>query len=768
MKNFTKFLLPVLCGAATLIGTNANAFQNDQEGCSPSEVVMFNQGMQSNGNAVAGARSDASQALGTPDMSNAAGGFVSLGIDGSITLSFTDAVLNGPGDDLMIYETSFSGDTCGASDDESAMIEVYNSISGWVDAGTICRDGSVDIILPYATQIRITDVTTNGGDGYDVDGIVALNGCVLDSSETDGCFAMEVVAFEQGLDKNGNPVAADRSDATKSLNEPDRSNAVGGFVTLGFYGTITLQLSGAVVNGEGADIKIWETTFAGDSCTDVNQETALIELSDGLTWVEAGTVCRDGMIDIEGLGLPFVTYIRITDLGTSPNDGYDVDGIEALYGCTQPEEETNECYGAFAINYLPGTNSAGEPFMVEERMDTDKALGAPQIDETLNFLSLGYGGEVTIVFDGAVYNADGADIEVVETTYGNQSFESYPESADIYVSQNGVDFYLIGSVQTDEADDLDISNAPVALAFITQVKVVDTTPEGSVSGDGFDLDGIVALTGCSTPEDPAPAGCYAADFFNYVEGTTKNGGVIDAIRTETPENVLGMPEGTDDYVFTTLGYGGEITLTFDGAVLNQAGPDLFFVETSFNKPLGCETYPEYADVYVSADNFTYNYAGTVCKSNATIDISDAGDYDYINYVKVVNNNDMTTTPDGYDLDGVIALATCAEFDMATFFANQQAALTANQLEANDLGFVSYPNPTTGISNVEFVAKTSGKVLIEVYDINGRNIAQVFNGETFAGQQYKADFNGSNLSSGLYIYKITTNNTSITEKFIISK
>ncbi len=95
-------------------------------------------------------------------------------------------------------------------------------------------------------------------------------------------------------------------------------------------------------------------------------------------------------------------------------------------------------------------------------------------------------------------------------------------------------------------------------------------------------------------------------------------------------------------------------------------------------------------------------------------------------------------------------------------------MSANKLDANDLGFVSYPNPTTGISNVEFVAKTSGKVLIEVYDINGRNIAQVFNGETFAGQQYKADFNGSNLPSGLYIYKITTNNTSITEKFIISK
>ena len=618
MKNFTKFLLPVLCGAATLIGTNANAFQNDQEGCSPSEVVMFNQGMQSNGNAVAGARSDASKALGAPDMSNAADGFVSLGIDGSITLSFTDAVLNGHGDDLMIYETSFSGDTCGASDDESAMIEIYNPISGWMNAGTICRDGSVDFgSFPFITQVKITDVTTNGGDGYDVDGIVALNGC-------------------------------------------------------------------------------------GD-----------------------------------------------------------------------PQDGENECYGAFAINYLPGTNSAGEPFMVEERMDTDKALGAPQIDETLNFLSLGYGGEVTIVFDGAVYNADGADIEVVETTYGNQSFEAYPESADIYVSQNGIDFYLIGSVQTDGTDDLDISNAPIALAFITQVKVVDTTPEGSVSDDGFDLDGIVALTGCSTPEDPAPAGCYAADFFNYVEGTTNNGGVIDAIRTETPENVLGMPEGTDDYVFTTLGYGGEITLTFDGAVLNQAGPDLFFVETTFNNPIGCETYPEYADVYVSVDNITYYMAGTVCKTNATIDISEADtpggvDFEFVNFVKVVNNNDMTTTPDGYDLDGVVALATCVDFNIQTFLAEQSALLSANKLEANDLGFVSYPNPTTGISNVEFVAKTSGKVLIEVYDINGRNIAQVFNGETFAGQQYKADFNGSNLSSGLYIYKITTNNTSITEKFIISK
>ncbi|MGJ8550895.1 T9SS type A sorting domain-containing protein [Winogradskyella wichelsiae] len=596
---------------------------------------------------------------------------------------------------------------------------------------------------------------------------ISINLNAFQGNTQDTCNAVEVVTATQGMKSDGTPVSADRSDLSAALNTPDKSNAAGGFYSLGINGSITLALGGAVYNEAGNDIMIYETSFSGDACGKTDDENALVELSqDGTTWIEYGTICRDGSIDIANTGLDYVTQIRITDTTSTSSDGYDLDGIEAVNGCE--DVPSNVCYGSAAINYIPGADSEGNPFKTLERMDTDKALGEPEMDDTLNFLSLGYGGEVTITFNGVVYNNEGPDIEVVETTFGNFSFSNYPESADVYVSQNGIDFYLIGSVLTDNAGDLDISNAPIALAYITEVKIVDTTPNGSISNDGFDLDGVIALTGCNEPIDPMLADCYAVDYFNYIEGTKSNGSVIDAVRTETPENVLGEPEGTDEYIFTTLGYGGEITLTFGGAVYNQAGPDLVVVETTFQNTWDCETYGEYADVYVSADDINYHFAGTVCKSDNAIDISDAGDFDFIYYVKIVNNNDLSSTEDAFDLDGVIAIATCEAFDYDAYAKEQYRLLSVNTVNANELDIKTYPNPTNGISYIEFTPKVTGNILVEVFDVNGRNVGQVFNQETFPGQTYKAEFNANNLVSGLYIYKITTGSTSITEKFIVSK
>jgi len=605
--------------------------------------------------------------------------------------------------------------------------------------------------------------------------IIPSNASAFQDDAQDGCYATTVVATNQGLQSNGNAVAADRSDASKALMAPDKSNAAGGFYSLGMNGSITLQFGGAIYNSEGDDIMVYETSFSGDSCGGSDDESAMIEVSqDGYNWISLGTICRDGGVDLEGLTIPFVTQIRITDETTSGGDGYDVDGVEAIYGCDQVNDN-DVCYGSFVVadSYMPGPTKNGSP-IAAERTNPANALGMPENDDTINFVSLGYGGQITIGFDGIVLNQDGDDLAVLETTFNNATFDSYPESAAVYVSQNGVDFYLIGEDLTNVFATLDISNAvdsegnPVSLGYISSVKLVDTTPAESQSQDAFDLDGIIALSGCTVPEDPNFDVCYAAEVLEYIEGTKKNGGVVDNIRTATPENVLGEPEGTDEYVFTTLGYGGSITLAFDGAIFNGAGPDLAFIETSFNKPLGCETYPEYADIYVSFDDITYHFAGTICKSNNTIDISDAGDFAYINYVKVVNNDEMSTTEDGYDLDGVVAIGSCQEFNLEAFMNAQAGLLNVNASDASQWGVVTYPNPASGISNIEFVAPESGKVVIDVYDINGRNVGQVFNAETFTGQRYKASLNVNSLNTGLYFYKITTQSNTISEKFIITQ
>lgn len=606
------------------------------------------------------------------------------------------------------------------------------------------------LMMCFSTALRSVNALNNETSGH----LAAIN--AIDPN--DACYPAKVVEFSQKKTSNGKSVLADRSDATKALGQPDMSNSPKGFVSLGINGHIILEFSGAIFDQPGDDIQVYESSYSGDVCGLNDDEKAKIELSqDGINWVYYGEICRNGSIDISGLGLDYVTQIKITDSTTRGGDGYDVDGVVAVNGC---KDIPVACYGSEVVagSYMPGLGKNGLPVSNPKRIDPSKALGKPQVDKTYNFVSLGYGGQITIGFSGVVYNEPGDDLIIVETTFGNnETFNSYPESADAFVSQNGIDFYFIGSVKTNQSARLDIDNAPIYLPYITQVRLIDTTPSSSISNDGFDLDGIVAITGCHEPNEVAYADCYATDLLEYVQGTNRKGGVIETKRTSNPLNVLGKPEETDKYIFTSLGYGGSITLAFDGAVKNGPGADLVFVETSFNTT-GCSAYPEYADIYVSFDGYSWHFANTICKSDNTIDISDAGNFEYINFVKVVNNDNLSTTLDGFDLDGVIAIHTCEDYEGTT---NDSPSMNSS------FDIKTYPNPTTGISNIDFLAPQSGKMVIEVYDLFGRNIATVFTQDVNALQKYKVDFDGSNLPNGMYLYKITLGNQASNKKFMIA-
>ncbi len=61
----------------------------------------------------------------------------------------------------------------------------------------------------------------------------------------------------------------------------------------------------------------------------------------------------------------------------------------------------------------------------------------------------------------------------------------------------------------------------------------------------------------------------------------------------------------------------------------------------------------YIDVYGSMDNITYVYLGRT-SGNATYDLADYADLDYVNYLKFVGLDDGGSA-DGYDLDAVEAL-----------------------------------------------------------------------------------------------------------------
>ncbi len=80
---------------------------------------------------------------------------------------------------------------------------------------------------------------------------------------------------------------------------------------------------------------------------------------------------------------------------------------------------------------------------------------------------------------------------------------------------------------------------------------------------------------------------------------------------------------------------------------------------------------------------------------------------------------------------------------------------------------NYPNPFNPNTVISFQLPAAGFVKLKVFDLLGREVANLVNENLSAGS-YKYDFNASSLPSGIYFYKLETDNFSETRKMVLVK
>ena len=80
---------------------------------------------------------------------------------------------------------------------------------------------------------------------------------------------------------------------------------------------------------------------------------------------------------------------------------------------------------------------------------------------------------------------------------------------------------------------------------------------------------------------------------------------------------------------------------------------------------------------------------------------------------------------------------------------------------------NYPNPFNPTTNIEYSIPTSGIVTITVHNILGQEVANLVNEFQQAGT-YRITWNGSNLSSGIYFYRIQTEQYIESRKMLLLK
>jgi hypothetical protein len=80
---------------------------------------------------------------------------------------------------------------------------------------------------------------------------------------------------------------------------------------------------------------------------------------------------------------------------------------------------------------------------------------------------------------------------------------------------------------------------------------------------------------------------------------------------------------------------------------------------------------------------------------------------------------------------------------------------------------NYPNPFNPRTKILYSVKEEGLVMLKVYDVLGKEIVILVNESKPAGN-YEAEFNASQLPSGMYIYKIQAGQFSDAKKMILTK
>jgi hypothetical protein len=82
-------------------------------------------------------------------------------------------------------------------------------------------------------------------------------------------------------------------------------------------------------------------------------------------------------------------------------------------------------------------------------------------------------------------------------------------------------------------------------------------------------------------------------------------------------------------------------------------------------------------------------------------------------------------------------------------------------------FNNYPNPFNPSTNIRFALPEKTKVSLEIYNVIGQKVVDVFSGELNSGV-HEIEFTNVNLSSGIYFYKLKTNKFSEVKKMILLK
>ncbi len=106
------------------------------------------------------------------------------------------------------------------------------------------------------------------------------------------------------------------------------------------------------------------------------------------------------------------------------------------------------------------------------------------------------------------------------------------------------------------------------------------------------------------------------------------------------------------------------------------------------------------------------------------------------------------------------------FDVSSLVdvSESSAPLGANQYKLGQ----NYPNPFNPSTTITFALRNTGRATVTVYDVLGREMATLFDGVAVAHKLHSLSFSAANLPSGIYFYRLRSENRNEVRKMGLVK
>ena len=282
---------------------------------------------------------------------------------------------------------------------------------------------------------------------------------------------------------------------------------------------------------------------------------------------------------------------------------------------------------------------------------------------------------------------------------------------------------------------------------------------------------------------PAFADLDCDDDFDAYVGEW-NGAVYQFINEGTAEN----PEFTyEEGLFLNIDLSGQSVPVF-GDIDGDSDSDLFIGDKDgkihfFENSGGCS---EIEFIYVSDDYFPSFELGNEIVTTLI-------DFDSDNKLEMVIGNkegelilidDIQNDPtfevlENFPYSGMNIAPVFGESEQELFIGSYSGGLqyfkiedslsveTPEEIPTSSELYQNYPNPFNAVTTIHYSIEVPGIMSLHIIDITGRLVETLVD-ENLEPGNHQIEWNASNVSSGVYIYKLTSGSNQITKKMILLK